>query len=123
MLPLASGGNNGQVRFAIDKKDVYVIAAGRVRRRQRQCSVPPSTEPAGGGAGEPSVRRHVLHSAIPATVAGTLPADRPTPALLNRITSRADASGSVTAGSQFSRVPMKCCRHKRGRPGPLPNRR
>jgi hypothetical protein len=63
MLPLASGGNNGQVRCAIDKKDVYVIAAERVRRRQRQCSVPPSTEPAGGGAGEPSVRRHVLHSA------------------------------------------------------------
>src|SRR2546426_3540823 len=47
-------------------------------------------------------------SAMPATVSGTLPLERPSPALSNRMTSRPVASGSITAGSQLSSVPVKC---------------
>ena len=39
---------------------------------------------------------------------GTSPVLLETPALLNRITSRSLARPSVTAGSQWSRVPVKC---------------
>jgi hypothetical protein len=50
--------------------------------------------------------------AISPTVSGTtLPDDRPSLALSNKITSRSLARGSVTAGSQLSSVPVKCCRH------------
>ena len=61
--------------------------------------------------------------AIGRTVWGTVPVERPMPALSNRMTSRPDASGSVTAGSQLSNVPVKCWRHSRGKLGPLPKRR
>src|SRR5271154_497996 len=61
--------------------------------------------------------------AIPATGVGTEPADLPIPALSNKIISLPRASGSVTAASQLSRVPVKCCRHRRGRPEPAPKRR
>src|SRR5271156_1119110 len=59
----------------------------------------------------------------PAMVVGTEPLDRPRPAFSNRITSRSIASGSVTAGSQLSSVPVKCCKHSSGRFDPEPNRR
>src|SRR5262245_49774068 len=60
---------------------------------------------------------------MPATVVGTVPVDRPMPALSNRTTSRFDASGSVTAGSQLSSVPVKCWRQISGRLIPPPRRR
>src|SRR5882724_2684157 len=47
-------------------------------------------------------------AAIPIMLSGTWPVERPRPALSKRITSRPRASGSVTAGSQLSRVPVKC---------------
>src|SRR5437762_6290112 len=39
------------------------------------------------------------------------------------MTSLPEASGSVTAGSQLSSVPVKCCRQSNGSPAPPPNRR
>src|SRR5580658_2137976 len=45
------------------------------------------------------------------------------PALSNRMTSRPDARISVTAGSQLSRFPVKCCRQTRGCAEPPPKRR
>src|SRR5882757_5166354 len=60
---------------------------------------------------------------MPAMVVGTEPLDRPRPAFSNRITSRSIASGSVTAGSQLSSVPVKCCRHSSGSFDPEPKRR
>src|SRR5271156_3572769 len=60
---------------------------------------------------------------MPAMVVGTEPLDRPRPALSNRITSRSIASGSVTAGSQLSSVPVKCCKHRSGSFDPEPKRR
>jgi hypothetical protein len=44
--------------------------------------------------------------AMPVTVSGTVPVGRTRPALSNRMTSRPDARGSVTAGSQLSSVPV-----------------
>src|SRR5277367_6128024 len=61
--------------------------------------------------------------AISRIVSGTLPDDRPSPAFSNRITSRSHASGSVTAGSQLSSVPVKCWRHSSGSFDPEPKRR
>src|SRR5271163_490037 len=60
---------------------------------------------------------------IPAMVVGTEPLDRPRPAFSNKIASRSIASGSVTAGSQLSSVPVKCCRHSNGGFDPEPKRR
>src|ERR1700722_17120429 len=60
---------------------------------------------------------------MPAMVVGPEPLDRPRPAFSNRITSRSIASGSVTAGSQLSSVPVKCCRHSSGSCDPEPKRR
>ena len=60
---------------------------------------------------------------MPAIVVGTSPVERPTPALSNKITSRLPASWSVTAGSQLSRVPVKCCRKTSGGAAPPPKRR
>ena len=48
---------------------------------------------------------------------------RETPALLNRITSRSLAKPSVTAGSQWSMVPVKCWLKTSGTPAALPKRR
>src|SRR5260370_31076105 len=39
------------------------------------------------------------------------------------MTSRPDARIPVTAGSQLSRLPVKCCRNSRGHPAPPPKRR
>src|SRR5437870_10090173 len=49
----------------------------------------------------------------------------PRPAFSNRVTSRPRAIGSVTAGSQKSSVPVKCCRQSSGGapPDPRPKRR
>ena len=61
-----------------------------------------------------SSRKAIACPAIPAIVAGTSPVERPTPALSNRMTSLPEASGSVTAESQLSSVPVKCCRQSNG---------
>ena len=45
------------------------------------------------------------------------------PALSNKMSSRPDARMSVTAGSQLSSVPVKCCRQMRGGAAPPPKRR
>jgi len=47
----------------------------------------------------------------------------PRPAFSNRVTSRPRAIGSVTAGSQKSSVPVKCCKQRSGGPDPRPKRR
>src|SRR5262249_35119469 len=65
-----------------------------------------------------TVEEHRERAAIQAVVVGTEPRDRPTPAFSNMMSSRPLASGSVTAGSQLSIVPVKCCKHSSGRPGP-----
>ena len=54
---------------------------------------------------------------------GTAPDELETPALLNRMTSRRLASPFVTAGSQWSIVPVKCWLKTSGTPSLLPNRR
>jgi hypothetical protein len=54
---------------------------------------------------------------------GTSPELLETPALLNRITSRVFARPSVTAGSQWSIVPMKCWLKTSGTPPDFPKRR
>src|SRR6476646_7289271 len=54
---------------------------------------------------------------------GTSPELLQTPALLNRMTSRFLAKPSVTAGSQWSIVPMKCWLKTSGTPPVLPKRR
>jgi len=45
------------------------------------------------------------------------------PALSNKMSSRPDARTSVTAGSQLSSVPVKCCRQMSGGAAPPPKRR
>jgi len=62
-------------------------------------------------------------AAMPDMFSGTWPVERPRPALSKRMTSRPTASGSVTEGSQLSKVPVKCWRHNSGRPLPFPKRR
>jgi len=47
----------------------------------------------------------------------------PRPAFSNRVTSRPRAIGSVTAGSQKSSVPVKCCKQRSGGADPRPKRR
>ena len=87
-------------------------------------TIPPSENPSTSQPVTPKASRKAKAcAAIPATVVGTLPVDRPIPALSNRMTSRPPPSGSVTAGSQLSYVPVKCCRQSRGRRGPPPIRR
>jgi len=46
--------------------------------------------------------------AICSMVSGVVPVEPPTPALSNVTTRRADASASISAGSQLSRFPRKC---------------
>jgi len=58
-----------------------------------------------------------------ANVAGTSPELEETPALLNKITSRFLAKPSVTAGSQWSMVPVKCWLKTSGTPAALPKQR
>jgi hypothetical protein len=60
---------------------------------------------------------------ISATLPGTWPELDDTPALSNRITSRFRAKPSVTAGSQWSMVPIKCMLKTSGTPPRLPKRR
>ena len=45
---------------------------------------------------------------------GVAPVERPTPLLSTRITSRWAAMPSISAGSQLSRLPRKCCRKTTG---------
>src|SRR4051795_12327021 len=47
--------------------------------------------------------------AIASTVLGVLPDVAPTPTLSNATTRRSVASASMSAGSQLSRLPRKCC--------------
>src|SRR5262249_8976916 len=102
-----------------------------IRRKieRRSCAIcratiPPSENPRTSQLSNPKPsRKSSACGAIPPTVMDTLPVDRPTPALSNKMTSRPVASGSVTAGSQLSRVPVKCWRNSNGRAGPLPKRR
>src|SRR5262249_60038681 len=62
-------------------------------------------------------------SASASMVSGVSPLELAIPALLNRMTGRLAASPSVTAGSQWSRPPRKCCRNSSGVPASVPNRR
>ena len=62
-------------------------------------------------------------AAISSNEVGTSPELLETPALLNRITSRVAARPSVTAGSQWSIVPVKCWLKTSGTPPDLPKRR
>jgi hypothetical protein len=62
-------------------------------------------------------------AAIPSIEVGTCPELLEMPALLNRMTSRSLASPSVTAGSQWSMVPVKCWLKTSGMPAALPKRR
>src|ERR1700728_18922 len=87
-------------------------------------TIPPSENPRTSQILSPNASRKARAcDAMPAIVFGTVPLDRPTPAFSNRITSRPAASGSVTAGSQLSSVPVKCCRHRSGSFDPEPKRR
>jgi hypothetical protein len=87
-------------------------------------TIPPSEYPSTSHLSIPSASRKAMGCrAMATTVGGTSPPERPRPALSYRMTSRPAASGSVTAGSQLSSVPVKCCRKSNGRPGPLPKRR
>jgi len=71
-----------------------------------------------------SVLRKVTALApIRSTAAGTSPELLEMPALLNRITSRPLPKPSVTAGSQWSIVPVKCMLKTSGTPPGLPKRR
>jgi len=62
-------------------------------------------------------------AAIPSTEFGTSPLVEEMPALLNRITSRVAARPSITSGSQWSIVPVKCMLKTSGTPPGLPKRR
>ena len=46
--------------------------------------------------------------AICVIVLGVVPVEPPTPALSNVTTRRSEASASISAGSQLSRLPRKC---------------
>ena len=63
------------------------------------------------------------NAGISSTEAGTLPLVLEMPALSNRITSRVAARPSVTSGSQWSIVPVKCMLKTSGTPPDLPKRR
>ena len=54
--------------------------------------------------------------AICSTVSGVVPVEPPTPALSNVMTRRLEASASMRAGSQLSRLPRKRCRRTSGTP-------
>jgi hypothetical protein len=62
-------------------------------------------------------------AAMPSTEVGTSPELLEMPALSNRTTSRSLANPSVTSGSQWSMVPVKCMLKTRGTPPGLPKRR
>src|SRR5207302_8979203 len=59
----------------------------------------------------------------PAKVVSTSPVELATPALLKIMTSRSLARPSRTAGSQLSRLPVKCWLKTSGSPLHLPQRR
>ena len=95
------------------------------RARAISCAtMPPRENPSKSTRSSPSASRKASAcAAIPSTASGTLPVERPMPALSNRMTSRPHARASVTAGSQLSSVPVKCCRKTRGCEAPPPKRR
>src|SRR6267378_6014423 len=62
-------------------------------------------------------------AAIPSTEVGTSPELLEMPALSNRTTSPSLAKPSVTSGSQWSMVPVKCMLKTSGTPEALPKRR
>ena len=56
----------------------------------------------------------IASCAIASTVFGVLPVVAPTPTLSNVTTRRSAASASISAGSQLSRLPRKCCSRTSG---------
>jgi len=70
-----------------------------------------------------ALMKAMAFAAISSMEVGTSPELLETPALLNRITSRSLAKPLVTAGSQWSMVPVKCWLRKSGTPPDLPKRR
>ena len=58
--------------------------------------------------------KSIASSAICATVLGVVPLEAATPRLSKVITRRPRASASISAGSQLSRLPRKCCNSTSG---------
>src|ERR1700730_7434719 len=85
---------------------------------------PPIENPSTSTCFNPSALMKAMALApISSNVVGTSPELLETPALLNRITSRSLARPSVTTGSQWSIVPVKCWLKTSGTPPALPKRR
>ena len=59
-------------------------------------------------------RKAIASWAIASTVFGVVPVVAPTPTLSNVTTRRSAASASMSAGSQLSRLPRKCCSRTSG---------
>src|SRR3984893_8415993 len=102
----------------------------RWRTRSGACSEiscatsPPIEKPSTSTCLSPSALiKAIALAPISANVSGTSPELLETPALSNRMTSRSLAKPSVTAGSQWSIVPMKCWLKTSGTPPVLPKRR
>src|ERR1700677_646196 len=100
-----------------------VPTSTRRRTRSAACSAiscatrPPIEKPSTSTCSSPSaLMKAIALAPIPAIESGTSPELLETPALSNRMTSRSSATPSVTAGSQWSIVPIKCMLKTSGAP-------
>src|SRR5258705_1060229 len=98
--------------------------SGGAARVSACVTVPPIEKPSRSHCFRPkALMKAAALAAMPSTVVGTSPELLEMPALSNRITSRIAARPSVTSGSQWSIVPVKCMLKTSGTLPGLPKRR